>query len=254
MEELTDFKAYNYKDLPPSFCMICCASRRSGKGVMTNHLIQQIQKSNNKFTHIFLVSKTDAGYEGIPSGYRYDSLDIIDKIVSKQKAIKEHNKTNKDKIDSKILIVVDDMADSNDLRVSATLNNLFLNGRHISGGTNTLSIILTTQSLTAINKKIRLNTDLIAFNSLSSRNESALVMDECFFVLGTSRSDINYARDIYHKLVSSKEYRFIMVSNFTPNKRKLSDYISTYDAKINKDFKFFNNKVKKTAYKFNSLS
>jgi len=59
-----------------------------------------------------------------------------------------------------------------------------------------------------------------------------------FFVLSTARDDVRHARNIYHSLVISKAYRFIVVCNFISNKRALEDYIFTNDALIIKDFKF----------------
>lgn len=246
-EDLKGFKSFNWEILPDSFTGIWVGSRRSGKGVNTNFLIQEIQKnSKTPFNAIFLFSTTDAGYKGIPSGFRYNDLEAIDNIIEKQKEIKRYNETlNKydDPVISRVLLVIDDHASGNSLRSTNTLNDLFLNGRHISGKYNSLSVIVTTQSLTAINRKMRLNSDVICFNSLSSRQEQMLVLDECFFVLGTSRKEIERTRQIYHKLVSSKPFRFIVVGNFISNKRKLEDYIFTYDAKIEKDFQFFGNKM-----------
>jgi len=254
MENIDNFKSFDYNTLPNSWCGIFIGSRRSGKSCCTNYLIQQIQKSNNPFTHVFLISNTNAGYEGIPKGFRYDNLDIINNIVDKQKLIKQYNSNNKEQIESKILLVLDDMASGNDLRGSGILNYLFLNGRHVSGGTNSLSVILTSQSLTAIDRKIRLNSDIISFNSLSSRTESEKILDECFFVLSTARDDVRHARNIYHSLVISKAYRFIVVCNFISNKRALEDYIFTNDALIIKDFKFFNNAPKKKTYTFKTAN
>jgi len=249
MEELSDFKQIDYKTLPNSFFLICVASRRSGKSTSCNYLLQQFQKDKKRrFDTIILISLTDSGFEGIPKGYRYNTLTALEHIMAKQKNVKEHNDeiANKtDRISSKICVILDDMAsgtDKDSLRNSKTLETLSMNGRHVVRGHEdcmSLSIMVLSQSLTKLSRPIRLNSDIIMFNALPSLTEQQLVLSECFFLLDSSRRGVAYAREIYHKLVISKDYRFIVVENYKANKRTHQDYIKVLDAKIIKPFEFF---------------
>ena len=247
---IDNFKELDYTTLPNSFFLICVASRRSGKSTSCNYILQQFQKDKKrKFDTIILISLTDSGFEGIPKGYRYNSLDALEQIMEKQKALKEHNdevQHKKDRIQSKICVILDDMAsgtDNDSLRNSKTLETIAMNGRHVVRGHEdimSLAIMVLSQSLTKLSRPIRLNSDLIMFNALPSLGEQQLVLSECFFLLDSSRKGVSHARSLYHKLVSSKDYRFIVVENYRSNKRTHEDYIKFLDAKILKPFQFFN--------------
>jgi len=248
--DISSFDAFDYTTLPNSFFMICVASRRSGKSTSCNYILQQFQKDKKRrFDTIFLISMTDAGFGGIPDGFRYNSLDALEPIMSKQRQIKQFNdsvKEKRDRIRSKVCIVLDDMAsgtDNDSLRNSKILEQLSMNGRHLVRGQEDvmdLSIMVLSQSLTKLSRPIRLNSDIIMFNALPSLTEQQLVLNECFFVFDSSRKGVSHARNIYHSLVSSKDFRFIMVENWRSNKRLHKDFIKTLDAIIIKDFPFFN--------------
>jgi len=247
--DISGFESFDYTTLPNSFFLICVASRRSGKSTSCNYILQQFQKDKKRrFDTIFLISLTDAGFGGIPEGFRYNTLDALNPIMNKQRQIKEFNdsvKQKKDRIRSKVCIVIDDMAcgtDNDSLRNCKVLEKLSMNGRHVVRGQEDimdLSIMVLSQSLTKLSRPIRLNSDIIQFNALPSLTEQQLVLNECFFVFDSSRKGVAHARNIYHSLVSSKDYRFIMVENWRSNKRNHKDFIKTLDAIIIKDFPFF---------------
>lgn len=248
--DIGEFQSFDYTTLPNSFFMICVASRRSGKSTSCNFILQQFQRDRKRrFNTIFLISMTDAGFGGIPDGFRYNTLDALGPIMAKQRQIKNYNdsvKEKKDRIRSKVCIVIDDMAcgtDNDSLRNCKVLEKLALNGRHVVRGQEDimdLSIMVLSQSLTKLSRPIRLNSDIIAFNALPSLTEQGLVLNECFFVFDSSRRGVAHARNIYHSLVSSKDFRFIIVENWRSNKRKHIDFIKTLDSTIIKDFPFFN--------------
>mgnify|MGYP003341886129 CR=1 FL=1 len=88
---LKDFKSFDpVKDLPDSFIVGIIASRRSGKSFLINNILQKFQKSKRKFTHIFLISKTDAGFEGIPESYRFNDISALDYIINNQQIGRAH--------------------------------------------------------------------------------------------------------------------------------------------------------------------
>lgn len=248
MVDISTFTSFDYKSLPNSFFLICVASRRSGKSVSCNYILQQFQRDKKRrFDTIILISMTDAGFGGIPRGFRYSSLSALEPILEKQAQICEDNNDimkKEDRTRSRVCVVLDDMASGTDvdsLRNSKTLEKLAMNGRHVCRGHEDimcLSIMVLSQSLTKLSRPIRLNSDIIMFNALASLGEQRLVLDECFFLLDSSRQGVSYAREIYHKLVNSKDYRFIIVENWRANKRKHEDFIKYLDAEIKKDFPF----------------
>jgi len=250
----TDFKAFDpIEHLPESFYINIVASRRSGKGVMTEWILNIFQKSKDKkFDAIFLISPTgDKNFMGIPPAYKFTDLSILNYIMKKQREIKDYNadikRDYKNKsIRSRVCVVIDDMAFSGDLHSSKVMNELAMNGRHISNPIdregNCLSVIVLSQQLNKISPAQRRNNDFLFFNSVSSSLEAELILSECFFVLDTSRRGKLLARQLYHDLSTSKDYRFIGVGNCIQNKRCLTDFILVVDATIRKPFKLFGDK------------
>lgn len=249
-----DFKTFDpVEQLPDSFYVNIVASRRSGKGVLTEWMLNKFQKDKKKkFDAVFLVSPTgDKNFMGIPPPYKFTDLKILHYIMSKQREIKDYNAQitkdyEKNHIRSRVCVVIDDMAFSGDLHSSKVMNELAMNGRHISNPVNRegncLSVIVLSQQINKISPAQRRNNDYIFFNSLSSSLEAEMILSECFFVLDTSRRGKQLARELYHDLSTSKDYRFIGVGNCIQNKRNLTDYVFTVDAELKKPFKLFGDK------------
>tara|TARA_R110000787_G_scaffold168883_1_gene281659 strand:- start:515 stop:1501 length:987 start_codon:yes stop_codon:yes gene_type:complete len=248
---VNDFKSFNpVEQLPESFYVNVVASRRSGKGVLTEWILNSFQKEKKKkFDAIFLISPTgDLNFPGIPPTYKFTDLSILKYIMAKQREIKAYNAAitsnyASKSVSSRVCVVIDDLAFSGNLHSSKVMNELAMNGRHISNPIdregNCLSVIVLSQQVNKISPAQRRNNDFIFFNSLSSSLEAEIVLSECFFVLDTSRKGKQAAREMYHELSTSKDYRFIAVGNCIQNKRSLTDYVFTVDAEIRKPFKLF---------------
>lgn len=240
--------AFDVDELPNSFFVLVCGARRSGKTTLVEHLLQQMQENKKKrFTHIFLISGTNAGFTPqIPRKFRTRNMQHLDFIEAGQKAVKKHNKKQKNKKDmvkQRTLVIVDDCATSSGacLRNSQALERASLNGRHWGCGNgvqgdpvegNGVSYIILTQALTACSRRMRLNSDAIFFNNLSSLTEAEMIMNENGFFTNTSRGGKNEGRAIYRELVVSKPYRFICVMCCNQNKTILSDYVRTIDPEL----------------------
>ena len=245
--DISGYDALNVAKLPDSFFISIIGSRRSGKSFLVNYLLQLFQKSKRAFTHIFLISPTDSGFEGIPRKFRFADLENIHHIIRLQKRIKAHNKkqtAKKDMVKSRVCIVIDDcacMSGPDSLRSSQVLEEMALNGRHLGNDGmdgNGVSFFVLSQSLTRINRAIRLNQDVFIFNNIASAKERELIMDECFFI-NTRRDAKRRARDLYETLAKSQDYRFIAVCNFIQNKRRHEDFIRVVDAVDKKKFQLF---------------
>ncbi len=243
-----DIPAFDVDELPNSFFVLVCGARRSGKTTLVEHLLQQMQENKKKrFTHIFLISGTNAGFTPqIPRKFRTRNMQHLDFIEAGQKAVKKHNKKQKNKKDmvkQRTLVIVDDCATSSGacLKNSQALERASLNGRHWGCGNgvqgdpvdgNGVSYIILTQALTACSRRMRLNSDAIFFNNLSSLTEAEMIMNENGFFTNTSRGGKNEGRAIYRDLVVSKPYRFICVMCCNQNKTILSDYVRTIDPEL----------------------
>jgi len=245
------FPRFNIKDLPDSFTLIGIAARRSGKTTLVESLLEEFGKTKNKFTAIFLLSATNAGFENqIPVPYRYTNLENLGYILRKQAQVKEYNlkePLKKNRIKSRVLIIVDDLIGEqkgkNSLRYNEDIRKLFVNGRHLGNDGvdgNGVNVIVLSQQFSAIPKVARLNSDIIVTNRITSKMERKDVLDS-FFTLGNGRDASKIASDTYESVVLSKPYRFVVIETFRANRVKLEDYIKHYDAIVDK-----NGKVKQT--------
>tara|TARA_S200002703_G_scaffold87002_2_gene74915 strand:+ start:138 stop:950 length:813 start_codon:yes stop_codon:yes gene_type:complete len=242
------FPRFKPTDLPDSFTMIGIAARRSGKTTLVESLLEEFGKSkHHKFTAIFLLSATNAGFENqIPVPYRYTDLGNLGYILRKQAQVKEYNlkePLKKNRIKSRVLIIVDDLIGEqkgkNSLKYNDDIRKLFVNGRHLGNDGvdgNGVNVIVLSQQFSAIPKVARLNSDLIITNRITSKMERKDVLDS-FFTLGNGRDASKIASDTYESIVLSKPFRFVVIETFRANRVKLEDYIKHYDANVNKDGK-----------------
>jgi len=215
--------------------MIVIASRRSGKSHLITHMLNEYTKKN-KVDGIFLFSKTNAGFDGIPSTYRYQDLDILPQIVDTQLKVKKHNvkAKKKDIINSNIIIILDDMIGeggmSQAMRTNKMLNKLAVNGRHLSHGEHSnMMVIMISQVFTAISPTIRLNTDFLLTTKLTARRERENIVNS-FLSLNSGRKALAASYECFDSIVNAADFQFIAIATTKPNKTKFSDYIFTYKA------------------------
>jgi hypothetical protein len=235
VKKINDLEKFNIMSVPKNAFIIVVASRRSGKSHIISHFLEEYT-SKNKVDGIFLFSKTGAGFEGIPSNYRYRDLDILPDIVEQQLKVKKYNLNVKKskKIKSNIIILLDDMVGaggmSADMRKNQMLNKLAVNGRHASDGDNSnMMIICSSQLYTGISPQIRLNTDFLLTTKLSARKERENIVNS-FLSLNSGRKGLSESYEILDKVVNADDFNFICIHCTKSNKKKFSDYVTYYKA------------------------
>ena len=233
-------KKYNFKDfdvnsVPQNAFMIVIASRRSGKSHLITHFLEEYTKKN-KVDGVFLFSKTNAGFDGIPSNYRYQNLDILPSIIDTQMKVKKHNikAKKKDLVKSNIILILDDMVGSGglgaDMRKNKLLNKLAVNGRHLSHDKNSnMMVILISQIFTGISPQIRLNTDFLMTTKLQARKERENIINS-FLSLNSGRQGLSESYEVFDSVVNKDDFNFIAIHTTHSNKKKFSDYIYNYKA------------------------
>ena len=108
---VTGFRQFNTDDIPRSSTNLVVASRRSGKSVLVNHILQ-LQQRKRAYTHIFLISDSGASFKGIPKRFRSKSLATLDRVVDETIRIGRHNKKLKKQSEmhhNRVAMVIDDM-------------------------------------------------------------------------------------------------------------------------------------------------
>ena len=232
VNDITKFKA---SEMPNSSFNIFLGKRRSGKSVLAEYLLKEMLE--NKMVNLcFLFSTTNAGFEMIDNDSRFTEIDKLDTILENYRAMNSYNKVakEKDKFKIKTLIILDDCAIKLKTKEFNILETLSVNGRHYAYEPLSLHFFILCQSLTKIPRVVRLNVDNIFLNTIPSKIELEMVLMENFFILDSSRQATTEARQLYHKLVGTEDFQFIVVENWRQNVKVMADYIKTYKAILDK--------------------
>ena len=220
--------------VPRNAFILCIASRRSGKSHICTHFLEEYTKKH-KTQAVFLFSRTNAGFDGIPYNYRYNNLEPLKELIEIQIKVKKHNQKakKKDKIESNIIIILDDMVAEGGLsaamRKDPLLNKLSTNGRHLSSSHSNMMVILISQVFTGISPQIRLNADLLWTCQLSSRRERENIV-QSFLSLHSGRKGLAESYAVFDQVVNSEDFKFIAIECTKQNKRSFKDYVYHFKA------------------------
>lgn len=233
--DVNDIIKFKASEMPNSSFNIFLGKRRSGKSVLAEYLLKQMLE--NKMVNLcYLFSPTNAGFKMIDNDSRFTEIDQLDIILENYRAMNSFNKVakEKDKFKIKTLIILDDCAIKMKTKEFNILETLAVNGRHFAYEPLSLHFFILCQSLTKIPRVVRLNVDNIFLNTIPSKIELEMVLMENFFILDSSRQATTEARQLYHKLVGTEDFQFIVVENWRQNVKVMSDYIKTYKAILDK--------------------
>lgn len=237
-ENVHGFQQFNPYDIPQSSVNLVVAARRSGKSVLINYILQMLQKKNT-YTHIFLISASDASFKGIPKRFRSRHLGGLQWIVDKSREIGKHNKKLKKQSEmhhNRVAVVLDDLGHLGDLHKSDLLREIAMVGRHIGHPTgdklktNSFSLYLLTQSLTSVSPAFRRNTDNVFINNIASANELNACLEESGFYNFCGLERRRDARQMFQAMIREKPYRFIAIENWRQPKQDVHDYFKLADA------------------------
>lgn len=181
-------------------CVSLVAKRNSGKSYLLRYLVLAERK---QFTRIFCICPTER-LNRFYSSFIEDK-DVFDEYSEEwvEKLITTMTKLNggKPKAQHKrILLILDDVIADTNMHQSKTLKKLYARGRHLS-----ISIIVTTQHLTAISPLMRTNSDFLMVGQVNRASVELLCSE---FLCG----DIDKAGFIamYNRLTS--DYGFLVIN------------------------------------------
>lgn len=228
-----DITKFDVKCMPSSSFNIFLARRRSGKTVLVEYMLKQMIDAN-MLDLIFIFSPTDSGFNTVvkDKDFRFDTIEPLMDIIDNYKLMNEYNKlvAKNKKIKLRTAIIIDDFAIELKNKKFNILSDLSVRGRHYSLEPLSLHFFILSQSLTKIERVVRLNCDTIFFNSISSMKELELILDEYLYIINSSRDGKREARQLYESLVQAEDFNFIGILNFKQNCVKYSDFITTYKA------------------------
>lgn len=199
------------EDLPQLhfFCVVS-APRGSGKTELAKNLLlrKDMLKPFFKKDSIFIFGKSidiNGDYDNIDTKYKFTefSNDLIKAILKAQSdVIKEYGK----KRTKNILIVLDDVLDSNILDYRSAIETVATRGRHLK-----ISCILITQSYMRVSRTMRINMDYLIFFRPHNESEMDRILDENT----NKRERRKYEQRL--KEVFKKKYSFVLIDYKTPD-------------------------------------
>jgi hypothetical protein len=152
-------------------CTTLCAKRNSGKSQLLRWMVQV---ERDAFDKVFCICPTesinhfykdfvdrDCIFDGWDDEWAEQLIATLTKVNGGGKPRSEHKKV--------LLILNDIIADAN-LHSSPTIKKLYARGRHLS-----ISLVVTTQHLTAVSPLMRTNSDFIAIGQLNRASINILV-------------------------------------------------------------------------------
>ena len=229
-----EVKQSRYEQAPKLPCRsILVGSSSSGKGVLLQNLILDIYKDCFERVYIFspsinvdhtwlpvksyLDNKIKLSEDDLPLYYDHYDADSLERIITTQRKIIEHQKSKNVKKLFSIKICVDDFADDPVFsRSSKLLHSLYTRGRH-----SQISTFIATQKFNALATILRVNADTLYVFRLRNYQDlntfldevSAIVDKKTLLQMYKSATDLDFGF-LFVKLNSrSKKNMFMVKSN-----------------------------------------
>jgi len=152
-----DIKEFNLEDIPEFATITVIASRRSGKSVLTRHIVYKEFIKKRKIKNIVIVSPTihNGDYAFIDDKYKFTEFteEFLNKILERQRQLITSDQDTK----HPLLLVLDDIVKSTDQKTKDILSRLYTLSRHYH-----LYIILVSQSLRfELSPLCKFNSDIV---------------------------------------------------------------------------------------------
>ena len=218
-----DIKEFDLENIPLYATITVLASRRSGKSVLTRHIIYKEFIKRRKMKNIVIVSPTihNGDYAFLDDKFKFTSFDepFLNKILERQLQLITSDPSKS----HPLLLVLDDIVKSTDQKTKDLLSRLYTLSRHYH-----LYIILVSQSLRfELTPICKFNSDLIAV--FASRNyENKKEIADLWLGFGM-KDDRDNAFEIMDSVAHG--YRAMIINN-TVHSNKPTDIIFHYEVDI----------------------
>jgi hypothetical protein len=209
-------KRFDPSTMDDCFNAVIIGHKHTGKSTLIRDMIYRLHVKG--YPRIVVFSGTESGNDFfskcVPKAYVHHGMDIekFKSIIDIQRKIvascrdAESRLGKSTNIDTRLVIILDDLMYKKAMTKAEIFGELFLNGRHFK-----LSIILTTQYLMSLDIACRSNVDyLFVLREMIPRNRQRLY--ENFFGIFARK------QDFYHVLDScTKNYECLVLDNTNPN-------------------------------------
>jgi len=224
----------DFEILPEGFFIIVYGARRTGKTHAVSVLLESVK---NRFDFAYLFSNTallhrgekgELDFDMIVENAKFQGFDqvALEKIIERQKAVKEHNnsvKLKRDKKPNKTLLIFDDFVHEKDIRYSKIFTELPVLGRHYE-----LSVICLTQGYSQVasgglNKATRQNADLVM--TFLPRSMSDIENIANWYLTKDKIENMWFV-----KSVCQNEHQLLAINLTAPHETEFVNYCSSYKA------------------------
>lgn len=162
-------------EFPSGFMMTIVGARRSGKSTLMKKLLNTTLKKMFRENDVFVLCPTidlNDDFDEFPHARKYAKPDpmLIQAVMDEQKY---NIQTFGKKRTPEVLIIFDDCADNNILRFGGILDTLAVRGRHFK-----ISVIVSSQRMSAVSRTARLNSDYFVMFSPFNFSEAEQFMEQ----------------------------------------------------------------------------
>jgi len=259
--EAKGFTEFDPNDLPEHASIGITAMRRSGKTVLVQPIIEEIQK---RFDEAYIFSTTcdllQDDYKFIPSKNKYNhvNLEKIQEIITRQENIIKFNNTCSgiNKIRNNVLILMDDCIQDNKSR-SKLVDGLYTRGRHIKVSVILLSQMYKNTEAGGFKKTCRMNCDVLISFVQPNYNDRKSFVEENLSIIDKKEGMVIFdeiTKNEYcaivinlHKITTARSYKDYVQYIKIDTKKKIRNF------KIEKKENFATQPVKENKYKKGSF-
>lgn len=193
--------------LVDNFVITTVAPRRSGKSYLNKTLLKG--GLIDRFDHVFIMSPS------IAFNHDYDefkdianvelvtkiSKEFVEQLIAKQEEVSALTKDAEDMECPTTLLILDDLIDSGIFDFRGIIDRIAERGRHIH-----MSLIVSSQRLTAVSRSVRINSDLFIVFAPSSISELEKFVED--FLPRTARgASLQLLTDLYNE-----KYQFLILN------------------------------------------
>lgn len=214
------------------FVVIVTGKRASGKSVLVKDMMYHLHKTGFPRTVVFSPTNSSNGHYSafVPAVYVHDHFNqqLLGHIYAQQKelVLRANAKVFDAEIDTRLLLVLDDVAFDRKTLASETFKEIIFNSRHYN-----ISVVITLQYLIALPCALRSQVDIGIFlreNNLQCRNR---INTTFLGSLKAHEFDVLFGQ-------CTEGYKAIVVDNAVSGGTKLEDTVFYYLADPVCDFRF----------------
>jgi hypothetical protein len=213
-------------DLPENFFIIMYGLRRSGKTTMLRYMLWEMQDRLQEF-EIYLFSGTaevsPEDYEYIPKKSKFPNVKEME--MDLQRLISKQKKRKKEKDETCMLLIFDDVVSESVVRHSDSLNFLAVGGRHIN-----ISVVILSQVVTgsgSVPPIIRTQADgIFVVANPRSELERKLLVEQ--YLTPSKLNEGHKRAEIILDSATAVQFRALVIMTTDSSARRLEDFLWLY--------------------------